>query len=401
WVRGNRHHLTRHQRSSRCRTHADRIEHRNQMDQVRRERDAAWHRNIRNGRERDGLVEDPEQSEEPGQGEESGQVEEPGQVEETGQGDETGYGGEPGHAEDPEQLGQGDEPGQVEEPELLERLLQVSDDDAPAHALIASEIIRDRDQDPWEFPVEYADFQWDDLDLGGQNNVEEAPPVETAVEDTSRNDATDDKPITNRHPGEGVTECRICLCPFDDDDTDIWVCRSDRCRQPYHRTCIIQSMEHDPRCGNCRTLVELDVEDGEAIIVKHVPPPPKCRVCGDATTGFVLEGPQYDHQFDYRCLVDYNAQFYGLTALGELKCPAYEFPFPVDDFYDSESGDNSGDDVIVDNAFENEGDEQDLGENGPDHNAEEVVMISDGEYHEIDFNSEEDGSDDDYTPGEE
>ncbi|ETN02429.1 hypothetical protein PPTG_16632, partial [Phytophthora nicotianae INRA-310] len=290
-------------------------------------------------------------------------------------------------------------PGQVEEPELLERLLQVSDDES--HALIASEIIRDRDQDPWEFLVEYADFQWNDLDLGGQNNVEEAPPAETAVEDTSRNDATDDKPITNRHPGEGVTECRICLCPFDDDDTDIWVCRSDRCRQPYHRTCIIQSMEHDPRCGNCRTLVELDVEDGEAIIVKHVPPPPKCRVCGDATTGFVLEGPQCDHQFDYRCLVDYNAQFYGLTALGELKCPAYEFPFPVDDFYDSESGDNSGGDVIVDNAFENEGDEQDLGENGPDHNAEEVVMISDGEYHEIDFNSEEDGSDDDYTPGEE
>ncbi|ETM47333.1 hypothetical protein L914_07941 [Phytophthora nicotianae] len=90
-----------------------------------------------------------------------------------------------------------------------------------------------------------------------------------------------------------------------------------------------------------------------------------------------------------------NAQFYGLTALGELKCPACEFPLPVDDFYDSESGDNSGDDVIVDNAFENEGDEheggeQDLEENSPDHSAEEVVvMISDGEYHESDFNSEE------------
>ncbi|ETP45413.1 hypothetical protein F442_08170 [Phytophthora nicotianae P10297] len=138
-------------------------------------------------------------------------------------------------------------------------------------------------------------------------------------------------------------------------------------------------MEHDPRCGNCRTLIELDVEDGEAIIVKHVPPPPNCR----------------------------NAQFYGLTALGELKCPACEFPLPVDDFYDSESGDNSGDDVIVDNAFENEGDEheggeQDLEENSPDHSAEEVVvMISDGEYHESDFNSEENGLDDDYTPGEE
>ncbi|ETM47332.1 hypothetical protein L914_07940 [Phytophthora nicotianae] len=59
------------------------------MDQVRRERDAAWHRKMRNGPERDGLVEGPEQSEEPGQGEQSGQVEEPGQVEETGQGDET------------------------------------------------------------------------------------------------------------------------------------------------------------------------------------------------------------------------------------------------------------------------------------------------------------------------
>ncbi|ETI47579.1 hypothetical protein F443_08231 [Phytophthora nicotianae P1569] len=170
---------------------------------------------MRNGPERDGLVEDPEQSEEPGQGEQSG------------------------HVENREQLGQGDEPGQVEEPELLERLLQVSDDDAPAHALVDSEIIRDRDQDPW------------------------------------------------------------------------------------------------------------------------------------------------------------NAQFYGLTALGELKCPACEFPLPVDDFYESESGDNSGDDVIVDNAFENEGDEheggeQDLEENSPDHSAEEVVvMISDGEYHESDFNSEE------------
>ncbi|ETL39036.1 hypothetical protein L916_09543 [Phytophthora nicotianae] len=140
------------------------------MDQAHRGRDAAWHRNMRNGRERDGLVEDPEQTEEPGQ------------VEETGQGDETGYGGEPGHVEDPEQLGQGDKPGQVEEPELLERLLQVSDDDAPAHALVDSEIIRDRDQ--------------------GQNDVEEAPVVETAVEDTSRNDAADDKPMTNRHPRE-------------------------------------------------------------------------------------------------------------------------------------------------------------------------------------------------------
>ncbi|KAG1683422.1 hypothetical protein DVH05_019645 [Phytophthora capsici] len=150
-------------------------------------------------------------------------------------------------------------------------------------------------------------------------------------------------------------------------------------------------MEHDPRCGNCRTLVELDVEDGEAIIVRHVPPPPKCRVIGDAISGIVLEGPQCDHQFDYRCLVDYNAQFYGLTTLSELKCPACEFPFPVDDFYDSESGANSGDDAIVDNAFENEGDEhegdehkgdeQDLEENSPDHNAEEaMVMISDGEY---------------------
>ncbi|ETO76289.1 hypothetical protein F444_08288 [Phytophthora nicotianae P1976] len=166
-------------------------------------------------------------------------------------------------------------------------------------------------------------------------------------------------------------------------------------------------MEHDPRCGNCRTLIELDVEDGEAIIVKHVPPPPNCRVCGDAIAGIVLEGPQCDHQFDYRCLVDCNAQFYGLTALGELKCPACEFPLPVDDFYDSESGDNSGDDVIDDNAFENEGDEheggeQDLEENSPDHSAEEVlVMISDDEYHESDFNSEENGLDDDYTPGEE
>ncbi|ETI45651.1 hypothetical protein F443_09841 [Phytophthora nicotianae P1569] len=101
---------------------------------------------MRNGRERDGLVEDPEQTEDPGQ------------VEETGQGDETGYGGEPGHVEDPEQLGQGDKPGQVEEPELLERLLQVSDDDAPAHALVDSEIIRDRDQGPWEFLVEYVIF---------------------------------------------------------------------------------------------------------------------------------------------------------------------------------------------------------------------------------------------------
>ncbi|ETO76288.1 hypothetical protein F444_08287 [Phytophthora nicotianae P1976] len=77
---------------------------------------------------------DPEQSEEPGQGEQSG------------------------HVENREQLGQGDEPGQVEEPVLLERLLQVSDDDAPAHALVDSEIIRDRDQDPWVFLVEYSDF---------------------------------------------------------------------------------------------------------------------------------------------------------------------------------------------------------------------------------------------------
>ncbi|ETN09850.1 hypothetical protein PPTG_11428 [Phytophthora nicotianae INRA-310] len=111
------------------------------------------------------------------------------------------------HVENREQLGQGDEPGQVEEPELLEQLLQVSDDDAPAHALVDSEIIRDHDQDPWVFLVEYADFQWDfqwdDLDLGGENDIEEAPAVETAVEDTSRSDAADDTTMPNRHPREG------------------------------------------------------------------------------------------------------------------------------------------------------------------------------------------------------
>ncbi|ETP45412.1 hypothetical protein F442_08169 [Phytophthora nicotianae P10297] len=41
------------------------------------------------------------------------------------------------------------------------------------------------------------------LDLGGQNYIEETPAVETAVEDTSRNDAADDKTMPNRHPREG------------------------------------------------------------------------------------------------------------------------------------------------------------------------------------------------------
>ncbi|KAG1694069.1 hypothetical protein DVH05_022086 [Phytophthora capsici] len=81
----------------------------------------------------------------------------------------------------------------------------------------------------------------------------------------------------------------------------------------------------------------------------------------------LLEGPQSDRHFDNHYLAGYNVQIKGLVVLGELKCPACEFSFFVDDFYDSDTGDNSGDDATVDNALENErneleGDGQDLEE---------------------------------------
>ncbi|KAF4133842.1 hypothetical protein GN958_ATG17179 [Phytophthora infestans] len=47
WAKGNRHHVTRHQRGSRCRNLADRIKHRNQLAAARRQRDAAYHRERR------------------------------------------------------------------------------------------------------------------------------------------------------------------------------------------------------------------------------------------------------------------------------------------------------------------------------------------------------------------
>ncbi|KAG3134541.1 hypothetical protein PC128_g26200 [Phytophthora cactorum] len=76
--------------------------------------------------------------------------------------------------------------------------------------------------------------------------------------------------------------------------------------KPYHRECIMQAVAIDPRCGNCREPISLDVDDDEVLIVGHVAAPPKCNICDRVITGIVLEGPQCSHNVHPNCLVQYN-----------------------------------------------------------------------------------------------
>ncbi|OWZ12935.1 hypothetical protein PHMEG_00013821 [Phytophthora megakarya] len=126
-------------------------------------------------------------------------------------------------------------------------------------------------------------------------------------------------------PRDGVTDCLICMCELDE---PVWVCTDGTCRQPYHRECAKNSIEHDPRSANCRTAMEIQLEDDEAMVVQPVAAPRKCIICNEVITGIVLEGTQCSHTVDFECLAAYNYQFLRITRMQDFQCPLCRHPFP-------------------------------------------------------------------------
>ncbi|GMG17032.1 unnamed protein product [Phytophthora fragariaefolia] len=154
-------------------------------------------------------------------------------------------------------------------------------------------------------------------------------------------------------------------------------------------------LPHDPRCGNCRDTINLDVDEDEAVVVGHVSAPPTCLICKGVIQGIVLEGPQCDHKMDCDCLRAYNEQYLGQTRQQDFLCPACQYPFPVDLLDDDDDEDTTNDDHNHDNGFEYE--EPHSMDANP--SATGSGSNSADEYHPSDFNSESDDSDDDYHLG--
>ncbi|KAG1706457.1 hypothetical protein DVH05_001606 [Phytophthora capsici] len=250
-----------------------------------------------------------------------------------------------------------------------------------------------------------------DADEDHDENVEiedtQAPPlveppepneVQFEVDDVAEENSEgprDEEEIPGQNAREGVTDCSIC---GDALDGRLWVCDRFTCRQPYHRECVKPTLIHDPRCSNCRFPVNLEVEDDEVLVVRHVPAPPKCVVCNDVITGIVLEGTQCSHTLDYNCLRSYNARFFNKTRSADFLCPVCRYPFPCQ-FVDQEDADEEEVRLHDDNAFEYEGppDVEEARRQLPEEVGSDSSDSAD-EYHASDFNSASDDSDTDYDP---
>ncbi|ETI33408.1 hypothetical protein F443_19914, partial [Phytophthora nicotianae P1569] len=364
WVKGNKRHVTRHQRGSRCRNLADRIEHRNQIAAARRQRVAAYHRERRRQQResagtQDQVVESDGKQDQLDQLLESDDGQDPSDhVDDCGTDNPT----QPDFAQD--QVARDDAEDQVYDDyahDLLDQLVMIGDDDLSDIVAMPNLLeLEHQDND------NHQEIQGAQDDQVRQENEEEEHVQAPGHQESSK--------ATGR---DGVTDCVICLDPL---DGETWVCDQDSCRQPYHRECIKRTIPIDPRCSNCRAYVHLEVDDDEVMIVKNVAAPPKCVVCLKIITGVVLEGPQCSHTVDYECLVTYNAQYLRNIRSRDLQCPACSQPFPVPDeltFSDEENDEGS-----EENAFEYE---------EPDGESESEDTQDDGdnsvdEYHASDFN---------------
>ncbi|EGZ21032.1 hypothetical protein PHYSODRAFT_298940 [Phytophthora sojae] len=376
WVKGNRHHLGRHQRGSRCLPLGDRIARRNQVADARRQRDAAWHRQRRQQRRDQATDDAPDDATEDSPNAPALSL--------------------ATNSRDHEEASGSAEPLRNQ----LDDLLYSSDGekgDADRQEGVTDDTSTPvRREDVLDL-LEIADFEWNEIDLG-------APPPERqedqAQGDSQEQDGQDrvEDAAENVQWRDGVTDCNICLFPL---DSKIWVCERETCRQPYHRECVKEQIAIDARCSNRRAPIHLDVEDDEVLVVRHVDAPPTCTVYKRVVTGTMLEGPQCSHIFDYDCLVQYNAQFLGNLRSRDLKCLVCNHPFPIPSEFVSDESDaedaQAGYRGNGDNAFDYTEDQESSQEEmtGGVTNDENVV-----EYHQSDFDSSSD-SDGDYNPGDE
>ncbi|KAF1792233.1 Zinc finger, RING/FYVE/PHD-type [Phytophthora cactorum] len=303
WVRGNRYHLTRHQRSTRCRPLADRIAHRYRIAEGRRERDAAWHRRRR---------------------------------EQRSVSDDTA----------------GDAPNQLVPRNVMD------DDDAMGNQLTPRNqldgLLLASDEEQMDDLLGFAEFEWDEIQFDAASRVEEVAQEDSTgrggeedqadadVQDEAEegvqedpDDAVQDGAEEAVQGREGVTDCSICLSRL---EGKLWVCSCDTCRQPYHRECIMQAVVIDPRCGNCREPISIDVDDDEVLVVGHVAAPPKT---------------QCSHTVHLNCLVQYNEQYLNKTRNRDLQYPLCLHPFTVHELYmpGSPSDDDDNSAINDDNAF--------------------------------------------------
>ncbi|EGZ18817.1 hypothetical protein PHYSODRAFT_301321 [Phytophthora sojae] len=258
------------------------------------------------------------------------------------------------------------------------RALLESDDDvegrdyaiAPPDSVNASPSVDGQDE-TMESLLDWANFEFEELATNASPVLDVELELSTSTAAVGQECSGNDIVANTVQPRDGVTDCLICICPLRGQDTGV---------------------KHDPRCANCRAAVQIDVDEDEVVVVKHVPAPPTCFVCNNAITGIVLEGSQCDHKLDYECLISYNRTYLGLTRHRDLLCPECKFPFPVN-LFDSDS---EGDDHQPDQAFEYDG-SYESEESASD--AVERTASSSEEYHPSDFNSELDDSDDDYHSG--
>ncbi|KAG1699048.1 hypothetical protein DVH05_014420 [Phytophthora capsici] len=274
------------------------IAHRNQLATQRRQRDAEWHR-----RRRDRVTID-------------------------GQTDET----DPL----PHLLQDGDSGSHIEEMGNLDGI-----DDAMA-VYDALETTRINDAERVDIESLDVDWDWFHTEFGGLNDdgalqepIQEHDEATRAQAIEEHNEAiqvqeTVGAAAANVQPRDDVTDCLVC-CDTLLDKGKLWICKA--CRQPYHRDCAKQCIEHDDRCANCRTPMVIEVEDDEVLIVGHKPAPASCLLCKKTTGDIIKEGPQCSHKYGIRCPRWYNAVILKEKHHERLRCPSCAQPFPADSMY--------------------------------------------------------------------
>ncbi|KAG3107938.1 hypothetical protein PI124_g12973 [Phytophthora idaei] len=264
----------------------------------------------------------------------------------------------------------------------------MDDDDAMGNQLTPRNqldgLLLASDEEQMDDLLGFADFEWDEIQFDAASRVEEvaqedstgrggeedqayADVQEEAEEGVQEDpdDAVQDGAEEAVQGREGVTDCSICLSRL---EGKLWVCSCDTCRQPYRRECIMQAVVIDPRCGNCREPISIDVDDDE--------------VFGRWARGSTAQ---------------YNEQYLNKTRNRDLQYPLCLHRFTVHGLYmpGSPSDDDDNSAINDDNAF----DYEEPGRASPTGNVAASDDNSADEYHPSDFKSSSDS--DEYEPSDE